>query len=156
MSHLSSHCIRVFPFGSERSTYPLDRVLNEQNLTALVRATTEGSNYVCSYNNNIIEFILHGYRFIADISTLIPVEGDKTLVASITLSEEDANHYRYLEGTDNLNDEFTGVTFSNALSSELTPNQYQLQLLDSEGNVVNTSSSKYDRIYCGNATQIIN
>lgn len=161
--HLKSAKIKVFPFGSNRVTNPVDRVLNEQNLTQIIKSVTDYDSYVISYEGNLIKFVINGYYVEADLTDL----KDKPLYASITMEGED---YNYLNGGDNLTtvkegsleaeSEFTGVNFANSL--EHVGGTHQLQLLDNNGNVPVTSLYKIsgesihiDRIYCGTSTILI-
>lgn len=139
MSNISSENIHVFPFGTTRNHDRLARVLNEQNITQLVKNMTDYSNYVLRYKNNIMDFIIQGYYFSADVSEV--TEPNKPLYAHINL-HTDASNYFYLAGGDIEEDNkyiFTGVTFS---FYEPEDKKNSLQLLDSTGNVPEKSRKR--------------
>lgn len=177
MSCLNSIDVRVFPFGSPRKNYyPLDRVLNEQNLSKIIRNITDKVGFVISYNSdtNFIEFMLYGYYFEVNLTPFIQSNSDSIskssgITAYIVISGLD-NRYEYLLGNDDNddgNDVFTGLF----LNEEPDPSNKQskicsLKLLDENLNVPNESRYKFDlksiptisdsleikKIYCGNAT----
>lgn len=154
MAYLKSDKIKVFPFGSNRVKNPVDRVLNEQNLTQIIKNVTDYDSYVISYEGNLIKFVINGYYFEADLTAL----KSRPLYASISVEGED---YKYLNGGDDATTEmFSGVNFDNSL--EAVKGTHQLQLLDNNGNVPATSLYKIsgesihiDRIYCGTSTILI-
>ena len=103
--NLLSSNVHVFPFGTARKTDPLGRVLNENNLTTLVKKLTDKTAYVISdhietsantITKALFEFMIEGYYFRADIADVIAV--DKPLYACIELSDVDG--YTYLCGND--------------------------------------------------------
>ena len=47
---LNSDDVQVFPFGKKRHHDPNARVLNEQNITNLVRMLTDRKSYVVSFD----------------------------------------------------------------------------------------------------------
>ena len=167
MSNISSENIHVFPFGTTRNRDRLARVLNEQNITQLVKNMTDYPNYVLHYENNIMDFIIQGYYFSANISEV--KESNKPLYAHIDISTDTSN-YSFLTGGDVEEDNkyiFTGVTFT---TSESEDKKNSLQLLDSDGLVPKESRVRMsadslpsnisatldiDVIYCGNSSILI-
>lgn len=155
---LDSNKIAVFPYGtSDRSKHQgfSSNILNEHNITNLVKSLTDKDSYVISYytNNNqvFMEFILGGYFFRADITGYHTT----SLFAGINVGSD-----LYLSGTDNDNTKkFDAIKFDTQ-DLELT---YTLQLLDSNGNVPKESLIKfhpdsmaqYDVIYCGSSTELV-
>lgn len=177
MSYVSSDKIHVFPFGTTRTTDRLARVLNEQNLTTIVKNMTDIPNYVLRYENNIMDFIIQGYYFSADVSEI--KENNKPLYAYINLTTDNSG-YSYLSGNDTDDGVFTGVIFTTSDSG--IPADQMIQLLDKSHKVPTSSKQRLsgeslngggvdvdavnaaidealmniNRIYCGNAFELIN
>lgn len=103
---LLSEKLHVFPFGTNRPSDPLGRVINETNLTNLVKKLTDYSSYVVAEPTFVtsddgitslkMEFIIEGYYFSADVADLL--QDEKPLYAYIDLSR--AGSYTYLLGND--------------------------------------------------------
>ena len=104
---LNSDDVQVFPFGKKRYHDPNARVLNEQNITHLVRMLTDRKSYVVSYddsdpNKKLIEFVINGYLFKTDVSDLWDeFLKHNAVYAYIDLYTTDDN-YSYLNGGDNV------------------------------------------------------
>ena len=101
MSNLTSSKVHVFPFGSTRPTDLQGRSLNEQNITGMIKNLTDYSSYVVSRTTNsssdVIEFVIQGYYFSADVSGVIVQESP--LYASIKI-DKDSQGCSYLSGND--------------------------------------------------------
>lgn len=149
---LNSEDVRVFPYGQQRPTDPAGRLLNEENITRLVKSINDFDSYVISYENSNIEFVIAGYYITANISEILPTEegADKTLWAAIdvasgatSISEEGSikRTYSYLTGADK-DGKFQAVQFSATESDDTTLKQ--LQLLDSEGNIPPESRKRFN------------
>ena len=54
--YLNSEDVHVFPYGSSRASDPLARVLNERNITTLVKNLTDEHSYVLFYKDGLIKF----------------------------------------------------------------------------------------------------
>lgn len=171
MINLLSDKIYVFPFGNIRTNDPTARVLNEQNILKIIQSIVDYDCYVIRYDDekSVIEFVISGYYFKADLSDSNLLINNQPLYASIKLSENTI--CSYLLGNDKKENNvdkftFTGVTFSTSLTDvdQLKSLGFiSLQLLDNNHNVpVNSKikfdsasfSSSYDRIYCGSATEL--
>lgn len=144
MSNLASKKIRVFPFGRNRGIIdPHSRVLNEYNISNLVRMLTDSDNYVVSYNStdSKMEFVIHGYYFSADLTDVI--KQGQPLYATIQLATATNVDppYEYLSGgdTEGENTQFTGVTFT----TEQPKSGLWLQLLDNNREVPQTSYVRF-------------
>ena len=101
---LNSDDVQVFPFGKKRHHDPNARVLNEQNITNLVRMLTDRKSYVVSFDeeNKVIEFVINGYLFKTDVSELWEVfTKNKAVYAAIDLATTD-DEYSYLKGGDSI------------------------------------------------------
>lgn len=104
---LNSDNVQVFPFGKVRHHDPNARVLNEQNITNLVRMLTDRKSYVVSYddsdpNRKLIEFVINGYFFKTDVSELWELfTENKDVYAYIDLATTD-DEYSYLKGGDRI------------------------------------------------------
>lgn len=98
--YLEINDVQVFPFGKTRRQYPNARVLNEQNITNLVNMIADKKSYVVSFDDStkILEFVINGYYFRADLTTLCEEFINKNIYAYITLN--DSNGYSYLSGGD--------------------------------------------------------
>lgn len=176
MSYLKSNQVHVFPFGSTRKVNPTARVMNEQNISQLVRNLTDLYNYVIDYDqsNMIMRFCIYGYYFKVDLKTVY--EEGKPLYAYIVISSIDG--YEYLVGGDqdgiNVdpgNATFTGINFVTSYEDIPADTMY-LHILDESGNVPKDSYKRFsaqsigvdedffdqlkiDRIYCGNASYLV-
>lgn len=122
MSYLPSDKVFVFPFGGNRITDELSRSLSEQNITNIARMLTSYDSYVVNYDNtsHVIEFVLGGYYFKANVETLL---SDATnLYASIVISNSVDNDYKYLAGGDYIDTTIESVTedIVSIVSDELT------------------------------------
>lgn len=176
--YLHSNKIHVFPFGSTRKVDPIARIFNEQNLSRLVRNLTDVTGFVISYDEstNVMEFMLYGYYFKADLTDVI-VSGEPLYVSINVQKEFNSSYdydefYEYLLGGDTdgtgetvATSEFTAVTFGNDASE----GNYSLYILDKDGKVPTESKSKfsldsigsgnstikYDWINCGTSTHIV-
>lgn len=171
--NISSNKIQIFPFGTNRASDPYARVMNEQNITRIVKGIVDKSSYVIDYNSvdNIIEFMIEGYYFKADLTEVLEDSKFNTspVYANIQLKLETSNgaSYRYIAGNDNEAQKFTGVTFSTEEMSQTDSNFTSLWLLDynSHDNThevplrsrerLNMSSMIVDVINCGSATELI-
>lgn len=100
MNYLKPQDVTVFPFGKNRASDSRSRVLNEQNITNLVRMLTDNHSYVLSWDSdsNEIEFVLYGYYFKANLSEVIKDNVNNDIYAYIILNDTD--DYSYLVGGD--------------------------------------------------------
>lgn len=108
---LKGNEISVFPFGSERSIDPNARVLNEQNITKIIKSITDNSSYVIKYDetNDVIEFVLNGYYFVVSISSLLgSLKNPKNSIYAYIKMAESNETYKYLTGGDVLKSSYTG------------------------------------------------
>lgn len=133
-----SNNVSVFPFGSKRTSkhHLYDRVLNEHNITTLIKALTSNPNYVVKYENNVIEFVIQGYYFTLNLdgfeSRTLP------LYAYINL-QDNGTPYKYLSGGDSSDGTFTGITFTEVE----VKTEYSLCLLDKYGKVPEESYVRF-------------
>ena len=99
---LDSTDIQVFPFGKKRHRDPNARILNEHNITNLVRMLTDRKSYVVSYDavNDYIEFVINGYLFRADLSALKEELKEATTVYACIDMGTTNDNYTYLQGGD--------------------------------------------------------
>lgn len=168
MYNLPSNNVKVFPFGSPRDNDPLSRVLNEQNLTNIVKHLTDKHSYVVDYNKPDIKFVIEGYYFEVQLD-----RSTGPLYAGIELATpaDETTDYKCLVGGDDTDGSvklFTGVSLSENL--EELEGKFTLQLLDSVGNVPQeswirhlprsfsaSSDDDYDLtvLYCGNAKELV-
>ena len=167
--NISSNKIQIFPFGTNRASDPYARVMNEQNITRIVKGIVDRSNYVIDYDSvdNIIEFMIEGYYFKADLTEVLANSEfkNRSVYANIQLQLETSNNgasYRYIAGNDNEAQKFTGVTFSTEDMSKTDSNFTSLWLLTETNEVplrsrerLNMSSMIVDVINCGSATELI-
>lgn len=164
MAYLKSESVKIFPFGSPRTSDFYGRVLNEQNLVRLIKSLVDIHSYVISYDTDThkIVFVVGGYYCECDISDLIT---NKPLFVEITTTSqgEDDKIYTVLVGNDDSERNFTALTFLNE-EPALKTNSYYLQLLDNNGKVPaksflkfnNTSiANNYTLIDCGSSESVI-
>lgn len=134
---LHSDKIKVFPFGSKRSTDPLARVLNEQNIISIVTSVVDNKNYVISYDNNIVEFVIQGYIFSIDLTDFTDITRDSPIFAYANITVDPVTGYTYLTGNDTTELDvsvFNGLTLTSMLPSEDEVSlDSVLQLLDTDG-----------------------
>ena len=173
--YIKSNKLHVFPFGSTRKVEPTARIMNEQNISRLVRNLTDVEGFVIDYDKstNIMEFMLHGYYFKVNLSDCLDDLSGKDIYAYIAVDVQ--NNYEYLLGgdTDGINTEtsfteFTGL-YINQEPNISNASIYSLYILDKSGNVPSSSKSKFsssslsggvseleiDCIVCGSATELI-
>lgn len=168
MYNLPSDNVKVFPFGSPRGNDPLSRVLNEQNLTNIVKHLTDKHSYVVDYNKPDIKFVIEGYYFEVHLKV-----SEGPLYAGIELATpaDETTAYKCLVGgddTDGSDTLFTGVSLSDNI--EELEGKFTLQLLDSSDDVPQeswirhlprsvsaSSDDEYDLtvLYCGNAEDLV-
>lgn len=134
---LNSADVQVFPFGKNRSHDSNARVLNEQNITNLVRMLTDRKSYVVSFDaeNKVIEFVINGYLFKTSVSPELWDEFSThdAVYAAIDLATTDDN-YSYLKGGDNVSVILTGTgTFETPY--ELTDGTFTTVLRRPEGDI---------------------
>lgn len=140
--HLKSSEVKVFPFGTTRATDPNGRIFNEQNLAQFVRNVTDKHSYVLSFNDNILEFVIDGYYFKSDVSSLLSSTsaGEVNIYAFIRIVSSDG--FKYLDGNDESDSSeesrFTGVSFVTDLA-DITDGASSLHVL-----VKNDSSTEYN------------
>jgi hypothetical protein len=157
MSHATSNSIKIFPYGNKRASDPYKRVLNEQNISAIVSYINDFDSYVLSYVNNTMSFVLHGYYVQVDNIQSMITSGEPLYAKISLLNSGTSNAPVYcLSGADT-NGKFTGVDFV----TEVTTQDISLQLLDSSGNVPEkcwcrskVKSIDFDEtliLYCGDA-----
>lgn len=187
MAHLKSENLHIFPFGKSRVSDPLARILNEQNITSLLRSMSDFSSYVLKFdsNKNMMEFVIEGYYFKANLTDIIDELQGNNIYATINIEENKG--YTYLDGGD-VDNICTCVEFT----TYKPLNKISLFILDSTGNVpeeskkrisadsldvnnldvdveetvnsilnknvpnmIDTALDNIDFIYCGNATTLI-
>ena len=122
MSHPLSKQTRVFPFASGRTVttergeklFPYDHVLNEQNISNMIKTVLDNQNYLIHFdpNSRSVKFVIGGYYF----DTVVPSDID-LVDLWVTVSQFDNDMgYQYLSATDEGASAevavFTGVTFS--------------------------------------------
>lgn len=168
--YLKSDKVHVFPFGSTRKVEPIARILNEQNISRIVRNLTDVNGFVISYDekSKLIEFMIYGYYFKADLSSLVTDYKGKDIHAYIAVSED--SEYEYLLGgdtdgveTDPSSSDFTGL-YINQKPNIPGATVHTLHILDKSGKVPENSLSKFssnsvdlqiDYINCGTSTEVI-
>ena len=147
MAYPLSKQTRVFPFASGRTItdetgtkklFPYDHVLNEHNISNMIKVVNDKSNYLISFDESsrFLKFVINGYYF----ETIVPNSIDLSKNLWVTVSTFDKeNNYTYLSAEDNDSSEFTGIDFS-----ETDPNSaYSIQILDN-GNINKSSYLKID------------
>lgn len=103
--------VKVFPFGHDRSNNdPYSRVLNEQNITNMIKSITDNSDYVVDYDDHTrkLQFVLNGYYFSVDVSDLLedlPKDRVSNIYAYINMI---GNTHKYLGGGDITSSTLTG------------------------------------------------
>ena len=134
---LNSGAVQVFPFGKKRYHDSNARVLNEQNITNLVRMLTDRKSYVVSFDeeNKVIEFVINGYLFKTDVSELWELfTQNKAVYAAIDLATTDDN-YSYLKGGDNVSVILTGTGTSKETPYELSDGTFTTVIRRLEGDI---------------------
>ena len=134
---LNSGAVQVFPFGKKRHHDSNARVLNEQNITNLVRMLTDRKSYVVSFDeeNKVIEFVINGYLFKTDVSELWELfTQNKAVYAAIDLATTDDN-YSYLKGGDNVSVILTGTGTSKETPYELSDGTFTTVIRRPEGDI---------------------
>lgn len=156
MSNIASDKVKVFPFGSTRTTDPHSRVLNEHNIIKLVKSVVDKDSYVISADNKLFKFVLGGYYFECDLSQYSKVP----TYASIQITTSNDGCF-YLNGGDE-SGTFTGVNFTDEWPTENAT--HVLQLVDGKGNVPSASLVRFSNsavqfpykvINCGSSTDVL-
>lgn len=126
-THLDSSNVRIFPYGTQRSSYPYDHVLNEQNITGMVQRLTDIPDYVISFDKDkkIVEFVLKGYYIKATFpAAFLTSKTNVYAVISITTGDGIGS----LKGGDK-SGKFMGVGFTDTEPTNLLANDYSMHVL---------------------------
>ena len=144
--------VQVFPFGKTRRTDLNARVLNEQNITNLVRMLTDKKSYVVNFDEttHIVEFVVNGYYFKTDLTNIwenfFNEKVPQNVYAYILLNNVD--NYAYLLGGDAINTVAEGAGTSNdpfrlvkgrfetTIHGDATQDFYYMYTFDEDGTLV--------------------
>ena len=118
--NLSNENIDIFPISAVRPD-PAARVLNEINITGMIRGLTDFESYVISKENDDIEFFIHGYHCRANIKDVLSAAGDATSIYAI-LRINTLNTPVISSDTNNVtnSDPFLGVVFNSGGKNDLS------------------------------------
>lgn len=164
-NHPLSEDVKIFPYGTSRESDLYTRVLNEYNITNMIKSIVDKDSFVITdtiewsesrdESNNVvektdIEFVIGGYYFKLTLNKGELTKGND-LFASIMLytpptdPDNPDKHITntHISGSDNsVNKTFDGLTLS---AEGLTDDGYiSLQLLDADWNIPVSSKIKFD------------
>ena len=140
----SASVIAAFPVPNRTQNVSTSRLFTEKAIVTLVKSMTTGS-YVVEYSGNTIKFMLGGYYFECNLSTLLGNFGNnESLYAYLNYNAESLSGDKDSFGEGGLC--FEGVLFSNKVptdSTEFPTNCVFIELLkkDNKGNISVPESS---------------
>lgn len=143
MSYLPSSQISIFPTSIDRSSdnyFYNGRVLSENNIATLISAVVDNDSFVISYDSSTreIKFMLAGHLVIATLSKDLinnsPLYAHAKVERVVTDKGVILHAFTKIAGVDSTTDRtFEGISFTN--NSIESGYEYNLQLLDAQGNV---------------------
>lgn len=123
--------VSAFPSANRDTAYDnQSRLLNEWNITSLIRTLTDNKNFVISPSSDtvielgyhvIVSFCLEGYVFSFNIDKLIPPGSVQETDVYVQLDTDGTGYSRVVKG--DIDGNFAGLIFSN------TPDENKLHLL---------------------------
>lgn len=130
-TQLSSEEVSAFPSANRATEYNnQSRLLNEWNITSLIRTLTDNKNFVISPSSDtiielgygvIVSFCLEGYVFSFNIDKLIPPKSVQETDVYVQLDTTGTGYSRVVKG--DIDGNFGGLIFS------ATPGENKLHLL---------------------------
>lgn len=151
MANLASDKVTVFPSaqranGTSSTEYTYARMTSEGNLTnliySLISPYTGNDGFVISEDNKVIEFIIKGYYFKADLSDYTPTGSE--IWASINIENLGTlSDYPELKGKDE-SDEYTGLQIT--ASRNTASGYYNLHLFNVNGGTWTVPDASYIRV----------
>lgn len=151
MSNFNSSDIEVFP-STFRVSNPNGKFTSEKNFVNILNSLADynGDGYVLNYSNGILEVVIHGYYFKANIG-----QSMNTLYLSILVEDYSGCLVDYTTKSPNTldkNNEFTGLWYTNTKPTQPVDSGYtRYTLLAIEGGkVVNMFRMSADHVLYGN------
>lgn len=129
--NLNNENIDIFPISALRPD-PTARVLNEMNITGMIRGLTDFPSYVVSKENNYIEFYIQGYHCYIDITKVLEELSNETSIYAILRIDKSSTPVISSSSTNVDNqDPFLGIVFNSTgiLKIENHLEYYSLLLL---------------------------
>lgn len=159
MAFVSTSNIEVFPSTKRGLIKPEARAFTEKNVSRLVNKLTDKDSYIISYENNILEFSIHGYYFkVTNVENqlLTPLNNQSKIVAWIRLTKTtiaSTDEYVELYGQDDDRGYYEGIEFTGDLHSVEESDQltnegyYSLELFNKVGDgwqIITDNFAKFD------------
>ena len=123
MTNIDSTKVKVYPAAGRSDAYKNSYLLTEDNLNTAIRCLYQ-RNFVVSYADNIVKFVIHGYYFEVDLTDSgIDTSGDLYAVIYLKQVLAQGQHSRLVSSDGKLLDsgdgKFNGVYFTTK-ESEIT------------------------------------